>query len=172
MRVKLWPEGTRHMRSVTIALGLVLMLGGWLTFPSKGSPVKGMPTEDRAAIEGVLTTQQKAWNEGNVDTFLEGYWRSEELTFSGSQGIARGWNGVRDRYRKSYPDRAAMGKLDFSGLEYRELGPDAALVLGHWHLVREKGDVGGVFSLVFQRFPAGWKIIHDHTSVVAPQTAH
>ncbi len=60
-----------------------------------------------------------------------------------------------------------MGKLDFSGLEVRTLGPDAALVLGHWHLAREKGDIGGVFSLVFQRFPEGWRIIHDHTSVVA-----
>ena len=158
------------MRSVTIALlGVVLALGGWVTLPSKGSPVKGMSTQDRAAIESVLATQQRAWNEGNVDTFLEGYWRSEELTFSGNHGIARGWNGVRDHYRKSYSDRAAMGKLDFSSLEYRELGPDAALVLGHWHLAREKGDVGGVFSVVFQHFSEGWKIIHDHTSVVPPQ---
>ena len=118
------------------------------------------------AIRAVLTAQQAAWNEGKVDVFLDGYWQSAELTFSGSNGVARGFDAVRERYKKSYPDRQAMGKLDFSELEIRMLGSDAALVLGHWHLTREKGDVGGVFSLVFERFPNGWRIIHDHTSVV------
>lgn len=160
------------MRNVRIAfIELAIVLGGWLTAGSKGNPSERISPRDGAAIETVLTTQQRAWNEGNADAFLDGYWRSEELTFSGSQGVSRGWNEVRERYKKSYPDRATMGKLDFSGLEFRGLGPDAALVLGRWHLVREKGDVGGVFSLVFQRFPEGWKIIHDHTSVVPPQTA-
>jgi len=125
------------------------------------------PTEaDRAAIESVLKAQQVAWNQGDVDAFLTGYWRSPELTFSGSNGVSRGWDGVLARYKKNYPDRAAMGQLDFSQLEFRFLGPDAALVLGHWHLKRDKGDIGGVFSLVWQRFPEGWKIIHDHTSSV------
>jgi len=101
-----------------------------------------------------------------VDAFLEGYWHSPELTFSGSGGIARGWDGVLARYKKNYPDRAAMGQLDFSDLEFHFLGNDAALVLGHWHLARGQGDVGGVFSLVWQRFPEGWRIIHDHTSAV------
>jgi uncharacterized protein (TIGR02246 family) len=122
---------------------------------------------DREAITAVLTSQQTAWNRGDVDAFLTGYWRSPELTFSGSSGVARGWDGVLARYKKNYPDRAAMGQLDFSNLEFRFLGPDAALVLGHWHLRREKDDVGGVFTLVWQRFPDGWKIIHDHTSAVA-----
>jgi L-asparaginase / beta-aspartyl-peptidase len=126
---------------------------------------------DRAAITGVLTKQQLAWNDGNVDLFLTGYWNSPELTFSGSSGVARGWDGVLARYKKSYPDRKAMGQLDFSGLEFRFLGPDAALVLGSYHLKLEKGDAGGVFSLVWQRFPEGWKIVHDHTSKVEAKTA-
>jgi ketosteroid isomerase-like protein len=121
---------------------------------------------DRAAITAALNAQQAAWNRGDVDAFLVGYWHSSELTFSGSSGVSRGWDGVMARYKKNYPDRAAMGQLDFSGLEFRFLGPDAALVLGRWHLKREKGDIGGVFSLVWQRFPEGWKIVHDHTSAV------
>jgi uncharacterized protein (TIGR02246 family) len=124
-------------------------------------------TADWNAIQAVLSAQQTAWNRGDVDTFLVGYWHSPELTFSGSNGVARGWDGVMARYKKNYPDRAAMGQLDFSALEYRFLGPDAALVLGHWHLKREKDELGGVFSLVWQRFPDGWKIVHDHTSAVA-----
>ena len=120
---------------------------------------------DRAAILRVLTDQQSAWNRGDVRAFLEGYWHSEELTFAGSSGISRGWDAVLARYQRNYPDRAAMGTLDFSSLEYRFLGPDAALLLGRWHLKRESGDIGGVFSLVLQRFPEGWRIVHDHTSV-------
>jgi uncharacterized protein (TIGR02246 family) len=123
---------------------------------------------DRAAILEVLTNQQANWNKGDVDAFLTGYWHSPELTFSGTNGIARGWDAVRARYKKNYKDRETMGQLEFSALEFRFLGPDAALVLGHWHLTRAKGDVGGVFSLVWQRFPEGWRIIHDHTSAVEP----
>ncbi len=121
---------------------------------------------DRAAITKILDVQQNNWNQGSVDAFLEGYWHSPDLTFSGSGGIARGWDGVLARYKKNYPDRAAMGQLDFSGLEFHFLGTDAALVLGHWHLARAQGDIGGVFSLVWQRLPEGWRIIHDHTSTV------
>jgi beta-aspartyl-peptidase (threonine type) len=121
---------------------------------------------DRVAITKILDAQEKNWNEGNVDAFLEGYWHSPDLTFSGTGGIARGWDGVLARYKKNYPDRAAMGQLDFYDLEFRFLGQDAALVLGHWHLARAQGDIGGVFSLVWQRFPEGWRIVHDHTSAV------
>lgn len=138
-------------------------------------PLFGRPADahdaDRIAISAVLKAQQAAWNRGDVDAFLVGYWQSPELTFSGSNGVSRGWNGVLARYRKNYPNRESMGELDFSDLEFRFLGPDAALVLGKWHLKREMGDIGGVFTLVWQKFPEGWRIIHDHTSTVAfPQT--
>jgi ketosteroid isomerase-like protein len=121
---------------------------------------------DRLAIVGVLTAQQSAWNRGDILAFLEGYWRSPELTFSGSNGIVRGWDNVLARYKKSYADRSEMGTLDFSQLEFWSLGADSVLVLGHWHLARTKGDIGGVFTLVWQRFPEGWRIVHDHTSAV------
>jgi ketosteroid isomerase-like protein len=140
-----------------------------LTLISIGPPGAARPPgreADLAAITAVLQMQQTAWNRGDVDAFLGGYWRSPELSFSGSGGITRGWEGVRERYKKNYADRAAMGQLDFSELEFRFVGPDAALVLGQWHLRRDQGDIGGVFSLVWQRFPDGWKIIHDHTSQV------
>jgi ketosteroid isomerase-like protein len=123
--------------------------------------------EARAAVIEVMNTQQAAWNRGDVVGFMKGYWDSPELTFSGSSGITRGYEPVLERYRKNYPDQKAMGHLEFSGLEVRALGKDAALVLGRWHLQRESDELGGNFTLVFQRFPDGWKIIHDHTSAEA-----
>jgi uncharacterized protein (TIGR02246 family) len=127
----------------------------------------GDPNErDQAAIQKLMDTQQAAWDRGDLDAFMTVYWHSPDVTFSGTSGVVRGWDAVLTRYKKTYADRDAMGQLQFSGLEYRFLGPDAALLLGHWHLTRAKGDVGGVFSLVWQRFPEGWRIIHDHTSAL------
>ena len=117
-----------------------------------------------ARIRSLLDEQQAAWNRGDVDGFMKGYWNSRELTFAGSSGITRGWPSVMARYRGNYPDAAAMGHLDFSEIEVRMLGSDAALVLGHWHLKRDNDHPGGVFTLVLERFPEGWRIIHDHTS--------
>jgi len=149
-------------------LGVALATAVFLFFESHlfANPPQAQRS-DREAITAVLNAQESAWNRGDVDAFLVGYWHSAELTFSGSSGVARGWAGVLARYKKNYPDKAAMGQLDFSELEFRFLGPDAALVLGRWHLKRENDDLGGVFSLVWQRFPDGWRIIHDHTSTVA-----
>ena len=155
----------RHSRLSTVsAIFLAILVSAAILAPKFA--VAQQRDADRAAISMILETQQRNWNEGNVDAFLQGYWHSPDLTFSGSSGISRGWDGVLARYKKNYPDRAAMGHLDFSGLEFRFLCQDAALVLGHWHLSRVQGDIGGVFSLVWQRFPEGWRIIHDHTSAV------
>lgn len=162
MRESRWKSG--YLFLMALAVAAVTMAAAAVSAEDREA--------DRRAIQAVLTAQQQAWNRGDVDAFLVGYWHSPELTFSGSSGVSRGWDGVLARYKKSYPDRAAMGQLDFSGLEFRFLGADAALVLGKWHLQREK-EIGGVFTLVWQRFPEGWRIVHDHTSAVnqAP-TAH
>jgi len=154
-----WRFGAAGIALLAICIAL-------LQWPLFGKPA-GEHDADRAAINSVLKAQQAAWNRGDVDSFLVGYWQSPELTFSGSNGVSRGWDGVLARYKRNYPDREAMGELDFSDLEFRFLGPDAALVLGKWHLKRETaGDIGGVFTLVWQKFPDGWKIIHDHISTV------
>jgi ketosteroid isomerase-like protein len=142
-------------------VGMLLVAG------AKGFSAFTAGDEARAAVIEVMNTQQAAWNRGDVVGFMKGYWDSPELTFSGSSGITRGYEPVLERYRKNYPDQKAMGHLEFSGLEVRALGKDAALVLGRWHLQRESDELGGNFTLVFQRFPDGWKIIHDHTSAEA-----
>jgi beta-aspartyl-peptidase (threonine type) len=126
--------------------------------------------KDREEIVQLLTNQTLNWNKGDVDAFMTAYWNSPDLTFSGSGGTQRGYQAVHERYKQRYPDRSSMGQLGFSDLDFHFIGSDGALVLGHWHLTRDKdkGDIGGVFSLVWQRFPEGWRIIHDHTSAVAP----
>ena len=144
-----------------LASGLALAL----TATSLGSrQVSAGDAAASTAIRAVLDEQQAAWNRGDVTAFMKGYWNSPDLTFAGSSGITRGWEPVTARYCKNYPDAAAMGHLDFSDIEIRELGSNAALVLGRWRLKRANDAPGGVFTLVFERFPEGWRIIHDHTS--------
>jgi ketosteroid isomerase-like protein len=151
-------------RNLLIPLSLLVL--ATLFLPNRSPAAPNDHTSDRAAIIKALTDQQTAWNQADIDTFLKTYWRSPDVTFSGTSGIVRGWDAVLARYKNAYADSEAMGHLQFSQLEFRFLGPDAVLVLGHWHLTRTKGDIGGVFSLVWQRFPEGWHIIHDHTSAV------
>jgi uncharacterized protein (TIGR02246 family) len=151
----------------SVLLGLLGALAAAAVVPLNGLSGSGAEDARGRAIRAVLSAQQTAWNRGDIRGFLEGYWDSPELTFSGSSGLTRGYGSVLERYQKNYPDQKAMGQLDFSELEVRALGNDAALVLGRWHLKRESGELGGSFTLVFERFRDGWKIIHDHTSADA-----
>lgn len=118
------------------------------------------------AIKSVLREQQASWNAGDIDGFMDGYWKSEELTFSSGGETTRSWQSTIDRYKKKYDTREAMGKLDFSQLEVNSLGPDSAYVLGRWDL---KGIAGGNFTLVMRKIDADWVVVHDHTSVLEPK---
>jgi len=115
-------------------------------------------------ISHIMSAQADSWNRGDVDAFMDPYWHSEKLSFSGSRGVTRGWQSVLTGYQKRYPTRSDMGTLTFSNLEVRELGRNAALVLGRWQIDRGK-PIGGVFSLVWRKTADGWVIVHDHTSV-------
>jgi ketosteroid isomerase-like protein len=157
----------RAMRLIFLSLTMSVTLLATNADPGPGTQQTSAPEE--AALRAVLTRQQSAWNQGDVAAFMEGYWNSPELTFAGASGITRGYAPVLAHYKQGYPDKATMGHLEFSDLEVHSLDGNAALVLGQWHLTRRAGNVGGVFSLVFERFPEGWKIVHDHTSQSAPK---
>jgi beta-aspartyl-peptidase (threonine type) len=128
------------------------------------------PSRAEAEIRAVLDAQVVAWNRGDIEGFMAGYWKSDKTTFLSSSGVSRGWQALLERYKKGYPDEKTMGKLAFSELEINMLGRDAAFILGHWALDRDKDGKpdrpGGVFTLVARKFPEGWRIVSDHTSSV------
>ena len=122
------------------------------------------PTE--SGVQLVLTKQQDAWNRHDLEAFMAGYWNSPELTFFSGAKQTSGWQATLERYQKTYQSEGReMGKLEFSDLKIADLGPDAAFVRGAWHLTMSDGKTPhGLFTLVFRKFPDGWKIVHDHTS--------
>ena len=120
-----------------------------------------------ATIRAVLDQQVRDWNAGHLAGFMEIYAKSDQTRFASGGDISLGWQTVFDRYQKKYGTRAAMGTLNFSDVEITSLAPDAALVFGHWHLQRDADAPSGLFTLVFRKTPAGWRIVHDHTSSAA-----
>jgi uncharacterized protein (TIGR02246 family) len=128
------------------------------------APSTGQSESIRAAVEAILRAQQDAWNRGDIEAFMEHYWRSDDLTFSSGGNTTRGWADTLNRYRERYPTREEMGRLELSEIEIMPLGDSAALVLGKWKLDRESEPGSGNFSLVVRKFDDRWLIIHDHTS--------
>jgi len=123
-----------------------------------------------SAVKEVLLRQVDAWNRHELEGFMAGYWNSPELTFFSGTDQTSGWQPTLERYRKRYQGEGReMGKLEFSDLKIEALGPDSAFVRGQWHLTMSDGKTPhGIFTLIFRKFPDGWKIVHDHTSA-APE---
>lgn len=119
---------------------------------------------DEKSIREILSDQTKAWNKGNLEDFMAGYWESDSLLFIGKSGVNNGWQKTLENYQKSYPDTTAMGKLNFDLLELRQLSPEYFFVVGKWHLQRSIGNIGGHFSLLFNKINGKWKIVADHSS--------
>ena len=147
------------MRVLLLVAGMVLTLavGGFGGDIGDAGP---------QAIRKVIEDQQAAWNRQDLEGFMAGYWNSSELTFFSGAHESKGWQAALDRYKKTYQGAGhEMGKLEFSNLRIEMLGPDAAFVRGEFHLTMTDGKTPhGLFTLVFRRFPGGWKIVHDHSA--------
>ena len=119
---------------------------------------------DKQLILKLLEDQRLAWNKGDVEQFMQSYVKSDSLLYVGSTGPKYGWNNTLNNYKKSYPDKQAMGYLSFDIKDVKILSPDHAFVLGAWKLKREKDEPGGYFTLIIKKIDGLWKIISDHSS--------
>ncbi len=119
---------------------------------------------DKSEILSVLENQRIAWNNGNLQQYMMGYWQSDSLLFVGKRGPQYGWQKTFDNYKKSYPDKSAMGKLTFNILKVDVYTSDYAFVLGEWILDREKDQPRGYFTLQMKKINGQWKVIADHSS--------
>lgn len=144
------------MRIYTIFLSSIIVL----LFSCNSNEIT--PEED---IKSVMLTQQACWNKGDIDCFMESYWKDDSLRFIGRKGINYGWQTTLNNYKKSYPDKETMGELTFTFEEIKVFTAVDAYVLGKWHLKRNKKEnLGGYFSLIWKKVEGKWVIISDHTS--------
>jgi ketosteroid isomerase-like protein len=125
----------------------------------------GEPAKEQAAVKKVLDDQVVAWNKGDLERFMAGYWKSDKLSFFSGDKKTVGWQATLDRYRKRYQaDGKEMGKLSFEELSIELLGESHALVRGRFRLQLGKESPTGIFTLVLRKLPEGWRVVHDHTS--------
>jgi uncharacterized protein (TIGR02246 family) len=121
-------------------------------------------TKDETEVRNVLAKQNAAWNRGDVDAFMIGYWENDSLMFIGKSGVTYGYKNTLANYKKNYPDTAAMGKLTFTLIQLKQLSPEFFHVTGKYYLTRTIGDASGHFTLVFRKINGKWVIISDHSS--------
>lgn len=121
-------------------------------------------SKDEMEVKKILAEQDAAWNKGDLESFMKGYWKSDSLMFIGKSGITYGWQKTLDNYKKGYPDTAAMGKLNFEYIEMKQLSDNYFFVVGKWHLTRTIGDLQGAFTLLLRKIDGIWVIVKDHSS--------
>lgn len=121
-------------------------------------------SKDETAVRKLLADQVTAWNRGDIESFMQGYWHSDSLMFIGSKGVTYGFDNTWERYKKTYDSREKMGILAFDLLHVFPLAGDVYMVVGKWHLTRTVGDIGGHYTLILKKIEGKWVIISDHTS--------
>ncbi len=147
-----------------MALPRILLALG-LFFPVLGLDGGEAKADPKKAIHKVLDDQIAAWNRGDLRGFMNGYWKSDDLTFFSGNKKTHGWQATLDRYRKKYQGEGKeMGKLSFKEINIQLLSAEHALVTGRWQLKLKKEKVEGLFTLIVHKKDVGWRIIHDHTS--------
>ena len=126
--------------------------------------INSISLTDSLDIMKVMKFQENAWNSGDINSFMQGYIKSDELVFSGKSGPVYGWNETRNRYLKNYPDAQTMGKLKFTVNKIRSVSSDVAFLIGEYYLTRPTEDSYGHFTLFWKKINNKWLIISDHTS--------
>ncbi len=155
------PNGLR----AAIAIPLIVMA---IAMGANARQKTSVPEPAVKEIRAVLDRQVQAWNRRDLEGFMQGYWRSPDLTFYSGGTTVSGWDETLLRYRNRYQSAGTeMGKLEFLDLKIELLGPRAAFVRGRFHLKMSSTEPSGIFTLTFREFADGWRIIHDHTSTAS-----
>ncbi len=122
------------------------------------------PKSSEKAIRDLLQLQTASWNKGDLEGFMQTYWKSDSLMFIGKSGVVWGWEATLNNYKKGYPDTASMGKLSFEIIQVKPLSSTQYFVVGKWMLQRTRGDLGGHYTLLLKKLKGAWKIVADHSS--------
>lgn len=140
------------MKKIVFALAMVVAVNSFAQ------------SKNETAIRKLMDGQSAAWNRGDIEGFMNGYWENDSLMFIGKSGVTYGWSNTLKNYKKGYPDTSAMGKLTFTLIQLKRLSGKYYHVTGKWFLKRSVGDIGGYYTLLFRKIKGRWVIVSDHSS--------
>jgi len=142
---------------------LIISILMGINIQAKSTPVDTAMIKNQ--IQKLLNDQCEAWNKGDINGYMEGYWQSDSMLFTSGGNLQYGWKATLEKYKNTYNSREKMGVLKFSDLKFFILAEDAVWLVGQWDLKRENEILSGIFTLIVRKFNDKWKIIHDHTSI-------
>ena len=148
--------------NISVLFALLMVLG--CARKQSQPEIQTFTSIDEQEILNLLNKQTLDWSNGDLEKFMEGYWKSDSLQFIGKNGITHGWLSTMKNYQKNFPDTVAMGKLRFEILKINPVSGDAAFLTGKFFLKRTIGDLDGIFTLVFRKIDGRWLCVYDHTS--------
>lgn len=151
-----------YIKNKFMRIQQTLFLSCFLFFMSITAGLNAQPAVKK--INLVIENQRNAWNEGDLKAYMAGYWHSDSLVFIGKSGPKYGWENTLNNYLKSYPNRNAMGHLDFGNLRVELITNKCAFVRGSWKLTRTNDTLSGYFTLIFKKIKGKWVIVSDHSS--------
>ena len=119
---------------------------------------------DREQMLAALQASEDAWNRGDLKGHLAMY--DESVTAMTKNGPRPGIAPIEAAFAKAYfRDGKPKQQLRTEQVAVRMLSPESALMTGRFLLSGGgEPEQSGWFTLVWQRRPSGWKVVHDHTS--------
>lgn len=153
------------MKPILISALLLFSMPAFAQKGRKAANIDKQPKTERVehVIRQIMQAQEAAWNRGDLEGFMDGYWHSDSLRFIGASGLTFGWQQTLNNYKKAYPDRDAMGKLTFTILSVEKLALKTAYVIGKWRISRKNGDRSGYYTLLWKKIKGKWVIVTDHS---------
>jgi uncharacterized protein (TIGR02246 family) len=128
-----------------------------------GAASAQMNPADSTAIMALVQRTAAAWNQNDLDGHVSDY--ADSAVFM-APGPVVGRDRIRASLERSFwRDGRPLQELRFEQVALKPLGTDHAIMTGRFILSGGgREERSGWYTLVWERQPEGWRIIHDHSS--------
>ena len=152
---------------VTLGLLTLLVRDAWAAPDPAPTPCSCVPVAEqaeKAAILGVITAMQAAWNRGDFRGYMQGF-KNPDVVFVSGGRFQAGWQGTLDHYIRDYgASPEARGTLRFYDIQIEMLSGDAAQLISRYQLIRPRHPQYGINTRLMRKVRGQWVIALNHVS--------